>query len=155
MKDLPADAILFNFECCSDCEPDNYHFPQRVDTISMISFLLERGNMVMCSDFAVKALINDWSEKELGPNPFIKLGECNDYLELFFLPKTLQESPSKQLQMVGQLCETGKATIHALGGTVVFGVKKAKDYNEKYSLSILTIATRCGNFDVESRKENL
>lgn len=153
MDEVSPDAILYNFECCSGCNPSDYHFPQKESTIDLINFALERGNMVMCSDFAVKALINDWSEK-LGPNPFVKLGECNDYLELFFESKVLQESPSKQLQMVGQLCETGTTTIHALGGTVVFGLNKKNLDNKIYQLSVYTIVTKTNGIAIDKTNPN-
>lgn len=152
MRELTPDAVLFNFECCSGCSSADYHFPQREFTIKLINYLLEKGHMVMCSDFAVKALINDWNES-LGPNPFVKVGECTTFIELFFLPKNLEESPSKQLQMVGQLCQTGKTTIHALGGTVVFGVNKKNADNQNYKLSVLTIVTKTSGCGVDSNNE--
>jgi hypothetical protein len=34
--------------------------------------------MVMCSDFSLKALIGNWNENLLGPNPFIKIGEFGE-----------------------------------------------------------------------------
>jgi len=154
MQEVNPDSVLFNFECCSGCSGADYHFPQKDSTLKLINHLLERGHMVMCSDFAVKALINDWSET-LGPNPFVKLGECSDFMELFFLPKSLEESPSKQLQMVGQLCQTGITNIHAMGGTVVFGVNSQKADNQIYSLSILTIMTNTTGFQMDEKNENL
>ena len=36
--------------------------------------ILDKGHMAMFSDFSLKALINEWSERELGPNPFKKVG---------------------------------------------------------------------------------
>ncbi len=33
--------------------------------------------MVMFSDFSLKALINQWDESKLGPNPFKKVGETS------------------------------------------------------------------------------
>ena len=153
MEKVGPDAILFNFECCSGCYLMEYHFPQKKETLELIKYLVDKSHMVMCSDFAVKALIEDWNEI-LGPNPFRKLGECSDFLELFFEPKTLEESSSKQLQMVAQLCQSGSTHIHALMGTVVFGVNKEEAYNAEYNLSILTIVTKAGGFDTESQKEN-
>ena len=153
MQEVGPDAILFNFECCSGCSAMEYHFPQKEQTLELIKYLLDKSHMVMCSDFAVKALIEDWNEI-LGPNPFRKLGECSDFLELFFEPKTLEESSSKQLQMVAQLCQSGSTHIHALGSTVVFGVNKEKADNAEYNLSILTIVTKAGGFDTETQKEH-
>lgn len=33
--------------------------------------MIDRGHMVMFSDFSLKALINNWDNKMLGPNPFV------------------------------------------------------------------------------------
>ena len=153
ISELAPDSILFNFECCSGCENVEYHFPDTKSTMELIKYLLDKGNMVMCSDFAVKSLINDW-DQILGPNPFVQVGQCSDFLELFFDPKVLQESPSKQLQMVGQLCETGTTNIHALSDTVVVGINKNNADNKFYTLSILTIITKTGEFKIDKQKDN-
>ena len=108
----------------------------------------------MSSDFAVHALINDWKENMLGPNPFIHLGNCNQFIELKFNPDDLKASKSKQLQMVGDLCQKGTTSIHALGGTVVFGIQKAKADNKVYSVEILTIVTNTSGFDFNKKEEN-
>jgi hypothetical protein len=42
--------------------------------MSMVQLALNRKHMVMFSDFALKALIGDWSEQHLGPNPFLNIG---------------------------------------------------------------------------------
>ena len=153
MEDVSPDAVLFNFECCSGCSTNNYHFPQKGSTIKLISYLLERGHMVMCSDFAVRALINDWG-KTLGPNPFVILGECRTFIELSFSPKALEESPSKQLQMVGQLCQTGKSFIDDVWPrTIVLGIDTTKIENELYTVSVLTIVTNTDGYDINSKKE--
>jgi len=96
----------------------------------------------MCSDFAVEALINDWDAHLLGSNPFVKLGECSNKMELGFIPNDLKESSSVQLQLVGQLCEKGSLTIHALSGTVVFGLKEEKKVYPEFDIKLLTIVTR-------------
>ena len=95
----------------------------------------------MFSDFAVKAIINDWNEQYFGPNPFKQLGECSNQIELTFKPDVLLESPSSQLKMVAQLCEKGTAIIHALPNTIVFGVDPAVSSKDLYTIDILTYAT--------------
>lgn len=153
MEEVSPDAVLFNFECCSSCSTNNYHFPQKGSTIKLINYLLERGHMVMCSDFAVRALVNDWGRK-LGPNPFVILGECRNFIELSFSPKALEESHSKQLQMVGQLCPTGQTFIDDVWPrTVVFGIDTKKIENELYTLSVLTILSNTAGYDINSKKE--
>lgn len=158
MEEISPDAVVFNFECCSGCSANayntnDYHFPQKGSTINLINYLLERGHMVMCSDFAVRALINDWGKK-LGSNPFVILGECKNFIELSFSPKALEESPSKQLQMVGQLCHTGQAFIDDVWRkTVVFGIDTKKIENDLYKVTVLTIVTNTAGFDINSKKE--
>ena len=56
----------------------------------------------------------------------------------------LSESPSKQLQMVAELCPNGTTTIHALGDTIVFGLDNRKADNPIYDLQVLTIVTETG-----------
>jgi hypothetical protein len=40
--------------------------------------------MCMFSDFSLKALVKTWDEKLLGPNPFVKIGETSNEVELRF-----------------------------------------------------------------------
>jgi len=47
--------------------------------MSLIQLALHRKHMVMFSDFALKALIGDWSEQHLGPNPFVNIGNLTHY----------------------------------------------------------------------------
>jgi len=101
----------------------------------------------MCSDFAVEALINDWDAHLLGPNPFVKLGECSTSIELGFIPNDLKECSSVQLQLVGQLCEKGTLNINALGGTIVFGLKEEKKVYPEFDIKLLTIVTSAGGQD--------
>jgi len=43
----------------------------------------------MCSDFSLKALIAQWNEEILGPNPFIRTGEFHQGFTLKFDPEVL------------------------------------------------------------------
>jgi len=97
--------------------------------------------MAMFSDFSLKALIRQWDEKKLGPNPFRKMpNEFSETLCLKFQPETLRDSPSAQLQSVGDLSDGGKCNVHCLGGTIVYSVDPKKADNNKYKLQILTVA---------------
>lgn len=157
IKEVEVDSVLFNWECCSGCQvSSNYGFNNKKDIMELIQFAITNKHMMMFSDFAVKGLLNDWDEKILGPLPFAKLGECSSFLKLHFIPNDLKECCSQQLQMVGQLSETGTSTIHALGGTVVFGLKegyKESDSKNIYTLQILTTMTETSGFDVKSAKK--
>jgi hypothetical protein len=98
--------------------------------------------MTMFSDFSLKALINDWNEQKLGPNPFIQIGEFGNSFRLNFAPEKLVLSPSAQLQKVGELCRAnGTATVGAMGGTIAYTVDLTKSVNWKYNLEVLTIVT--------------
>ena len=41
----------------------------------------------MFSDFSLKALIHEWNEEYLGPNPFVKIGDVSETVELHFDPE--------------------------------------------------------------------
>ena len=81
--------------------------------------------MAMFSDFSLKALINCWKADVLGPNPFVKIGETSQLIDLKFENKTLQNCPSAQLQIVGELAEGGKCNVHAISGTIVYTVNSS------------------------------
>ena len=57
----------------------------------------------MFSDFSLKALVEQWKPKILGPLPFKKVNEYTGNVVLKFDPETLKNSPSAQLQLVGTL----------------------------------------------------
>jgi len=152
-------SVAFNFECCSqwDCsgQGGGFHFPHKNATMQAIKLMLDRGYMIMFSDFALKALISDWSESHLGPNPFKNVGEFSGNFTLKFLPEELKACPSAQLQKVGELCEVGEAKVHAMGGTILYTVIKSKADNSQYKLKVLTVATQCGETNIDVAGSNL
>lgn len=98
----------------------------------------------MCSDFSLKALIAEWSEEHLGPNPFVKLeNECDQQFQLDFLPEELQnEEVPQQLQVVGELCsEQGKAIVAAMSNTIVYTVDPRRAHTDLYELKVLTVVS--------------
>merc|ERR1712110_1377412 len=97
----------------------------------------------MCSDFSLKSLLHEWSEEQLGPNPFLQVGECNHQIGLEFIPAELQhEDVPQQLQVVGELCvEKGKAVVGAMSNTIVYTVNPKRAQTDLYDLKILTVAT--------------
>lgn len=66
-----------------------------------------------------------------------------------FDPETLKESPSAQLQSVGDLSEGGKCNVHCLGGTIIYSVDMSKTDHKDYKLEVLTVAE---NAQVEAAK---
>jgi hypothetical protein len=152
ISDIEPDCVLFNFECSSGCAGQT--FSKKDATMKTVKFILDKGSMVMFSDFAVKALIHQWDENLLGSNPFIKLGECSSSIFLAFKPEKLINSPSAQLKMVGELSSKGECHIHALSQTIVFGVDMRKADYAKYDLDVLTIVTKTHGFNIHDEKNN-
>lgn len=109
--------------------------------MKLVQYLMRGGHMAMFSDFSLKALIPNWSEEVLGPNPFIKLpNEFGGNAQIKFDPVTLKHSPSLQLQSVGALSAGGNCKVHCLGGTIVYTLNKSVTSNGAYLLEVITIA---------------
>jgi len=164
VRQVPADSVVFNFECCSGCGDNAFpcvddacvHRGLRQDvptaassaTMKFLGFALRSGFTVMCSDFSLKSLIFEWSEEQLGPNPFLKLGSCDHQFSLEFEPSELQnEEVPQQLQVVGELCaDKGKAIVSAMGDTIVYTVDPKRKQTDLYDLKVLTVVTDfCGD----------
>jgi len=116
-----------------------------------MGFLLDRGSMVMASDFSLKALISDWDENRLGPNPFVKCGTFSESFKLHFEAETLAACPSSQLQKVGELCaEKGHAVVSAMSDTIAYTVDPAKaDGHDRYKVKVLTIVTEMSGVNLD------
>lgn len=93
----------------------------------------------MFSDFSLKALIQEWDQKILGSNPFVRTGETSSEVTLNFKPAVLKECPSAQLQIVGDMAEGDHVNLHTLGGTILYSVDPHKVDKSAYELSVLTI----------------
>jgi len=153
IRSVSADSVTLNWECCSACSERGFPHclgsrsrgrPREANgTMQLMGLAVRRGYTVMCSDFSLKALIKDWSEEELGPNPFVQFKEeCDNEFQLEFIVSDLQhEEVPQQLQVVGELCEEGKAVVHALGGTIMYTVNPRRKQTELYELKVLTVAT--------------
>jgi len=143
IESCDADCVVFNWECCSCCSNTGFA-KQRKETLELMKLILDRGNMVMCSDFSLKALIKDWKEEYFGPNPFTNIGEFGGSFKIHFDPKKLAECPSTQLQTVGELCEKGTADVHAMAGTIAYAINYANTDHSHYNMEVLTVATNQG-----------
>jgi hypothetical protein len=139
IQTVQPDSVVFNWECCSGCNEE--HFNERCIVISLVKCLLDRGHMVMFSDFSLKALIKDWREELLGPNPLVKTGTFSNQFKLRFDPAKLCACPSAQLQKLGELASDGKAELHALSGTIAFSVDWSKADCSAYKCDVLTVMT--------------
>lgn len=147
VRSVPADSVVFNWECCAGC--GKHAFPRSEqaagasETMRFLGFLLRSGWTAMCSDFSLKSLIFEWSEEELGPKPFVQLGGCSGQLLLEFAPAELQhEEVPQQLQVLGDLCgDRGKAVVQAMGDTIVYSVDPRRTPSDRYDLKVLTVVT--------------
>lgn len=135
--EVQPDSVVFNWECCSGCCGE--HFQDGAVVMNLVKRILDRGHMVMFSDFSLKALIKEWKNDLLGPNPFIKVSEFGGTFQLRFDPAMLQECPSAQLQKLGELASDGKADLHAMGGTIAFSVDWTKADCSAYRCQVLTV----------------
>lgn len=154
VRQVAADSVVFNWECCSGC--GNHAFPCSAQpqmqtatpswTMQFMGFALRSGFTVMCSDFSLKSLIHEWSEEQLGPNPFLQVGECDQQFCLEFVPSELQnEEVPQQLQVVGELCaDKGKAVVTAMGNTILYTLNPLRQATPLYDLKVLTVVTDYG-----------
>lgn len=73
---VEADCVLFNWECSSGYASS--HFPEGPENLfKFLKMVLDRGHMAMFSDFSLMALIHNWKEEYLGPNPFKMIGKTS------------------------------------------------------------------------------
>merc|ERR1712086_805144 len=106
---VQADSVVFNWECCSGCSDMGFQDESVSPIVTpLVKRLLDRGHMVMFSDFSLKALIHDWREDLLGPHPFVKVRTLGQSFRLGFDPAALSACPSAQLQKLGELAVMGK-----------------------------------------------
>mmetsp|Transcript_81121 Transcript_81121/g.160770 ORF Transcript_81121/g.160770 Transcript_81121/m.160770 type:complete len:467 (-) Transcript_81121:209-1609(-) len=153
---VPADSVTFNWECCSFCSDKG--FPSSVArfgssqvarapsaTMQLAGLAVQQGFTVMFSDFSLKALLAEWSEDQLGPNPFMQLQthKCNHKFVLDFLPSELRsEEVPQQLQVVGELCsDRGRAAVAAMGDTIVYTLNPRRVATQRYEVKVLTVAS--------------
>jgi hypothetical protein len=143
--------VVFYYECCSHCTgitsmqgsyPCKSTCSIGHDAVKFIAYLLKvRKIMVMCADFSLKGLINDWETELLGPNPFVLLGDTNIPIKLKFKQQTLLDSGSAQLENVGKLSEKGTATVGVMPSTIVYSVNKSSsEDNDLYDINVLTVS---------------
>jgi hypothetical protein len=109
--------------------------------VGVVKQLIDLGHMVMFSDFSLKALIKEWKEDVLGPNPFVKTGEFQHNFKLRFDPAALSACPSAQLQKLAELASAGEASLHAMSGTIAFSVNWSKADCRAYNCQVLTVMT--------------
>jgi hypothetical protein len=146
-------SVVFNFECCGGCRGSSCWQRSVITESSTMQFLkwaLQQKHVVMFGDFSLMALISNWSEKVLGPNPFVDIGTCDTEMTLKFNPETLLACPNAQLQNVGRMCNEGTSILHAMSGTIVYTVNPFKSDTPAYKLTVLTLATAHQSLSLQS-----
>jgi len=149
VESVEASSVVFNWECCSGCSDRGFPEGHAESVLELMEELLARGSMVMCSDFALKALIANWQVDLLGPNPFVKVGGFNGNFKLHFDKATLASCPSAQLQKVGELADKTSLDVAAQSDTICFCVDQSKTAHSAYELEVLTVATDLGALNLE------
>jgi len=155
IQSVPADGVTLNWECCSGCSDQG--FPRsggggtsaprgraQVPAMRLAGLAVQRGFTAMFSDFSLKALIAEWSEEQLGPNPFSRLPQgCTGQMMLEFLPAELRgEEVPQQLQVVGELCaEQGRAAVAAMSDTILYTLNPRRTQTRLYDLKVLTVVS--------------
>ncbi|KRX04803.1 hypothetical protein PPERSA_06437 [Pseudocohnilembus persalinus] len=134
----PEDLVV-NFECCSGCSQNSFGISDFTTKLKAIKLLLDKGYFLMFSDFSLIALIKFWDENLLGPNPFKQIGTTSSQFKLLFEKQKLIDSPSAQLEKVGDLSQDDFLYCHAMGGTICYTVDQKKADNKFYNTEILTV----------------
>merc|ERR1719195_2251256 len=57
LVEIDPECVVFNYECCSCYSEKGF---KQAGTVEFIKAILDKGFMVMCSDFSLKALIKEW-----------------------------------------------------------------------------------------------
>jgi hypothetical protein len=78
--------------------------------------------MAMFSDFSLKALINEWDQTLLGPNPFFETGQTSNPIDMRFKASELKECPSAQLQILGEMAVGGYCHLAVMDATICYSV---------------------------------
>jgi hypothetical protein len=143
-----TDTVL-NFECCGSLGSGGFKTVDNDLVMELVNTVLERGGLVLFSDFSLKALINAWKPEFWGPIPFVNMGSCSGHVKIRFDPKVLQQCPLGQLRAVGDLCANSSkeeedisvAGVNAMINTIVYGLSPEAMKASEYSIQVLTIVT--------------
>jgi hypothetical protein len=131
-----------------------YSFPDKQSTNDCLREFIKRGYYIMFADFSLKALINEWNEEILGPNPLVNIGCNNSKMMLEFDPEQLKNCESVQLQSVGKICPKGELKLSCMSETIVVGLDKTKIEDQKiYKYETLTIAINHEEYNPEDYNE--
>jgi hypothetical protein len=133
--------VMIYFECCSYLSTNEYHFPEKC--IKLIEyFVMNQKNLVLCADFSLKTLINDWDTEVFGRNPMIKYENIEEQkLEIEFEKNKFANSGLKQLEIMSELVDKneskGKMILNVLNETISFKLNNITD--EKYNIDVLSV----------------
>lgn len=143
--DRPDSNITINFECCTGCSQEGFLRGAR-DVLGLTKLALDKGLMVMFSDFSLKALIAKWDESLFGPKAFQQIGIFAGHFILRFDPEILKQCTLSQLQVVGELgADEGRAIVDAFAETIIFTLSGEAESSTAYTVEILTVQTSWGD----------
>ena len=138
-----SDSIMIYFECCSFLANTEFHFTEKC--MELIEyFIFNKKYLVLCADFSLKCLINDWDEEKFGKTPFngyssLKKGT----IDISFKKEKFINSGLRQFKVLGELVDhnkqIGKILLKVLQDTVSFKINNTQD--DKYTIDILSVIT--------------
>jgi hypothetical protein len=150
-----------NFECCSSyghdhkkCDKSNsqyfFNTPEvSITAIDLIVFMMKLGSQVICADFALKSLISNWDPRKFGAEcPLEMLSNTEGNIRVRYGIEPCKRSVFPQLRALANLAlpdesnasdvQVSSADMEAMGGTIVYGVKRVFDPN--VSVAVLSVA---------------
>lgn len=138
-----SDSVMVYFECCSFLTDNGFHFTEKC--MELIEyFIFNKKYLVLCADFSLKCLINDWKEEKFGKTPFNGYSSLkNGEIDISFNKEKFINSGLRQFKVLGELVDhnkqIGKILLKVLQDTISFEINNIK--NEKYTIDILSIIT--------------
>lgn len=140
---VSSDSVMVYFECCSFLENIKFHFTEKC--IELIEyFIFNKKYLVLCADFSLKCLINDWNEEKFGKTPFSGYSSLKKgTIDISFKKEKFINSGLRQFKVLGELVDhnkqTGKILLKVLEDTISFKINNTQD--DKYTIDILSIIT--------------
>lgn len=160
VSSLHPSQVLINFECSEGLNDPSAEETTPRAYLRLLELIIKFGFYAMWSDLSVYGLTEVvWrtplldSEPILGKNPFIMVhGAMPGNMDIRFDPEQLKNCPCDQLQMLGEFCENGKATISGGQYTIyLFSIDSSIDMGD-VKVEALTVAISCGVWKLETGK---
>jgi hypothetical protein len=142
IKLINSNNIMIYFECCSCLEQIDFKFPNKC--IELIEyFIFNIKCLILCADFSLKCLINDWDENKFGKNPFVVPYDVisTGKLEIDFDKHKFLNSNLRQLKVIAQLVDEnkiiGNIMLNVMESTISYKINNLS--SDKYDIDILSM----------------